>query len=60
MAELAAEGSLTAAARAFAGWVFNDEDIAMAENAGYFEAAGAYVPHLLTLVQQWEIRRPYP
>ena len=53
MAELAAEGRLTAAARAFAGWVFNDEEIAMAEDTGYFEAAGASVPSLLNLLQQW-------
>jgi pimeloyl-ACP methyl ester carboxylesterase len=54
MGELAAEGSLTAAVRAFAGWPFNDEEIAMAEDAGYFEAAGRYVPNLLNLLQQWE------
>jgi pimeloyl-ACP methyl ester carboxylesterase len=61
MAELAAEGRLAAAARAFAGWVFNDEEIAMAEDAGYFEAAGAYVPNLLNLVQQWgEYEGPTP
>ena len=53
MGELAAEGSLTAAARAFAGWPFNAEEIAMAEDAGYFEAAGRYVPNLLNLLQQW-------
>ena len=53
MGELAAEGRLTAAARAFAGWPFNDEEIAMAEDAGYFEAAGRYVPNLLNLLQQW-------
>ena len=53
MAELAAEGRLAAAARAFAGWPFNDEEIAMAEDAGYFEAAGRYVPNLLNLLQQW-------
>ena len=52
MAELAAEGRLAAAARAFAGWPFNDEEIAVAENAGYFEAAGRYVPNLLNLLQQ--------
>ena len=60
-AELAAEGRLTAAARAFAGWVFNDEEIAMAEGTGYFEVAGAYVPNLLNLVQQWgEYEGPAP
>jgi pimeloyl-ACP methyl ester carboxylesterase len=44
---------LTAAARAFAGWPFNDEDIALAEGVGYFEAAGRYVPNVLNLLQQW-------
>ena len=53
MAELAAEGSLTGAARAFAGWPFNDEEVAMAEDAGYFEAAAPYVPNLLNLLRQW-------
>ena len=53
MGELAAEGRLTAAARAFAGWTCSDEEIAMVEDAGYFEAAGRYVPHLLNLLQQW-------
>ena len=50
--ELAAEGHLPAAARAFAGFPFNDEEIAVAEEAGYFEAAGRYVPNLLNLLQQ--------
>lgn len=53
MGELAAEGSLTAALRAFAGWPFHDEEIAVADAAGYFQAAGRYVPHLLNLFQQW-------
>jgi len=53
MGELAAEGRLTEAARAFAGWPFNDEEIALAEDAGYFEVAGRYVPNLLSLLQQW-------
>ena len=53
MGELAAEGKLTDAARAFAGWPFNDEEIAQADAAGYFEAAGTYVPNLLNLLQQW-------
>jgi pimeloyl-ACP methyl ester carboxylesterase len=51
--ELAAEGNLTAAARAFAGWPFHEEEITVADDAGYFEAAGRYVPHLLNLLQQW-------
>jgi pimeloyl-ACP methyl ester carboxylesterase len=53
LGELAAEGKLRAAARAFAGWPFNDQEIDMAEHAGYFEAAGRYVPNLLNLLQQW-------
>lgn len=61
MGELAAESRFTDAVRAFAGWPFNDEDIAVAEDAGYFEAAGRYVPNLLNLLQQWGgIRRPHP
>jgi pimeloyl-ACP methyl ester carboxylesterase len=50
--ELAAAGKMTDAVRAFAGWPFNDEEIAVAEDAGYFEAAGRYVPNLLNLLQQ--------
>lgn len=49
---LAAEGKQSAAARAFAGFPFHDEEIAIAEKAGYFEAAGRYVPNLLNLLQQ--------
>jgi pimeloyl-ACP methyl ester carboxylesterase len=52
MGELAADGNLTAAVRAFAGFPFNDEEIAVAEDAGYLEAAGRYVPKLLNLLQQ--------
>ncbi len=52
MGELAAEGRLTDAARAFAGFPFTDEDIAVAEGAGYFEAAGRYVPNMLNFFQQ--------
>jgi pimeloyl-ACP methyl ester carboxylesterase len=43
---------LTDAVRAFAGFAFNDEDIAVAENAGYFAAAGRYVPNMLNFQQQ--------
>jgi pimeloyl-ACP methyl ester carboxylesterase len=50
--ELAAEGRLTAAVRAFLGWPCYDEEIAVAEDAGYVEAAGRYVPNLLNLLQQ--------
>jgi pimeloyl-ACP methyl ester carboxylesterase len=55
--ELAAEGDLTAAVRPLAGFVFNDEEIAVLEDAGYLEATGRYVPILLNFLQQmmeWE------
>jgi pimeloyl-ACP methyl ester carboxylesterase len=52
MGGLAAEGRLTAAVRAFLGWPLNDDEIAVAEDAGYVEAAGRYVPNLLNLLQQ--------
>jgi pimeloyl-ACP methyl ester carboxylesterase len=51
-AELAAEGNLAAAVRAFLRWPFTDQDIAGAEAAGYIEAAARYVPNLLNLLQQ--------
>jgi pimeloyl-ACP methyl ester carboxylesterase len=61
MGELAAEGRLTDAARAFAGFPFRDRDIAVAEDAGYFEAAGRYVPNLLNFFQQqMEYEGPTP
>ncbi len=50
--ELAAEGDLAAALRAFFVWIFNDEEMAVVEDTGYFEAAGRYVPNLLDLLQQ--------
>jgi pimeloyl-ACP methyl ester carboxylesterase len=43
---------LTAAVRAFLGWPFYDEEIAVAEDAGYVEAAGRYVPNLLNLLRR--------
>ncbi|MFW6090468.1 MAG: alpha/beta fold hydrolase [Actinomycetota bacterium] len=52
-AELAAQGNVTAAACAIAGLPFNDEEIALAQDSGYFEATGRYVPNLLDLLQQW-------
>ena len=52
LGELAADGRLTAAARALAGFPFTDEDIAVAEDAGYFEAAGRYVPNLLNFFRR--------
>ena len=50
--ELAAEGNLAAAARAFAGFPFHDDEMVVAEGTGYFEAAGRYVPNLLNVLQQ--------
>lgn len=50
--ELAAEGRLTDAVRAFARFPFNDQEMAVAEDAGYFEGAARYVPNLLDLFQQ--------
>src|SRR5687768_9231126 len=52
MGKLAAEGRLTAAVRAFAGFPFTDEDVAVAEDAGYFEATGRYVPNALGFFRQ--------
>jgi pimeloyl-ACP methyl ester carboxylesterase len=52
MGQLAGEGRLTDAARAFARFLFSDEEVAVAEQAGYFSAAGRYVPKLLDFFQQ--------
>ena len=40
MGGLAAEGRLAEAAHAFAGFPFTEDDLAVAKDAGYFEAAG--------------------
>jgi pimeloyl-ACP methyl ester carboxylesterase len=50
--QLAAQGKLTAAVRAFAEFPFNDDEIAVVDDAGYFAAASRYVPSLLNLLQQ--------
>jgi len=61
MGDLAAEGELTDAVRAFADWPFNDADIAAAEDTGYFEAAGRYAPNMLSFFQQlMEYEGPLP
>jgi pimeloyl-ACP methyl ester carboxylesterase len=52
MAELAAEGRMAGGARAFAGWPFNDKEVAVAEEARYFEAAGRHVPNMLGILQE--------
>ena len=59
--ELAAEGNLTAAMRVFAGFPFTDEDIAAAEDSGYFDAAGRYAPNMVNFFQQlMEYEGPMP
>jgi len=61
MGDLAAEGRLTDAMRAFAEVPFNEDDLAEADDAGYIEAAGRYVPNLLSTIQQQpEYRGPSP
>jgi pimeloyl-ACP methyl ester carboxylesterase len=52
MGELAGEGRLTDAMRAFAGSFLHDWEIAVAEDTGYLEAAGRYAPNLLKVFQQ--------
>jgi pimeloyl-ACP methyl ester carboxylesterase len=61
MGALAAAGRLTDAIRAFAAFPFTDKDMAVAEDAGYFEATGRYVPNLLNFQQQaMEYEGPTP
>jgi len=50
--DLAAEGRLDEAARAFAAFPFDDDEIALLEEVGYLEAAGRYVPNLLNHLQK--------
>ncbi|MPZ00534.1 MAG: alpha/beta fold hydrolase [Actinophytocola sp.] len=50
--ELAAAGRLADAVREFAGYPFNDKDIAVADDAGYFEASGRYVQAMGNFFQQ--------
>jgi pimeloyl-ACP methyl ester carboxylesterase len=52
MAELAEQGDLVAAARAFSGWFANDDEIVEADRAGHFEATGRYVPNPLSLLHR--------
>lgn len=58
--ELAAGGRLPEAARAFAAWPFNEDELALAEAAGYFGSAGRYVANLLGVVQQASASGPPP
>ncbi len=52
MGTQAEAGDLTAAVRAILGWPFSDDEIAVADQAGYTEAAGRYVPSVLDFFQQ--------
>jgi len=52
MQELATQGRLTDAARSWIEFVFNHDEIAALEPAGYLEATGRYVPVLLDDIQQ--------
>jgi pimeloyl-ACP methyl ester carboxylesterase len=52
MGELTAQGSSAAAVRAFFGPFLNDEELAVAEDAGYFEATSRYVPTLTDQLRQ--------
>ena len=54
----AADGKLPEAERAFAGWPLNEEELEAAEAAGYFAAAGRYVPNLLNAFQQATTAEP--
>ncbi|HKJ11218.1 MAG TPA: alpha/beta hydrolase [Ornithinimicrobium sp.] len=55
-AELASEGKLEDAARAFAVFPFTDDEIARMEGIGYLEAAAPYVPNLLAHFQSLKER----
>lgn len=52
MRALAAQGRFADGLRAFADFLFDDEEIAVAEKVGYFKAAARYVPQLLDFLQQ--------
>ena len=45
-------GDLPAAVRGFLGWPFTEVEIAVADRAGYIEAAGRYAPSLLEFLRQ--------
>jgi pimeloyl-ACP methyl ester carboxylesterase len=52
MGEQAEAGDLRAAVRAFLSWPFTDDEIDVADRAGYTEAAARYAPSLLGFLQQ--------
>ncbi|WP_151526208.1 alpha/beta fold hydrolase [Serinicoccus kebangsaanensis] len=49
---LVQDGDLAGAMRAFAAHPFTQADLAAADDVGYFEAAGAYSPHVLEVFRQ--------
>lgn len=50
--ELASQGDMAAAVRSLADFVFNEEEIAVLEDAGYLAATERYIPSLLEFFQQ--------
>lgn len=50
--ELATQGDLSAAVRPLADFVFNEEEIAVLEDAGYLAATSRYIPNLLDFFKQ--------
>lgn len=61
MGELAGIGRSTDAVRAFAAYPFSDNDIAVADDAGYFEASGRYVQTMGSFFhQQMAYEGPMP
>ncbi|WP_347755468.1 alpha/beta hydrolase [Agrococcus sp. ProA11] len=50
--ELVEQGDLPGAMRAIAAFPFTPDDIAAADDAGYFEATARYTPHLLEVFAQ--------
>lgn len=48
----ATEGAMTEAVRAFLAFPFNDEEVVVVDEAGYFEATGRHVPTLLNQLSQ--------
>lgn len=50
--EMVEHGDMPGAMRAFAANPFTPDDIAAADDAGYFGANGRYAPHVLRVFQQ--------
>lgn len=50
--EMVKQGDLPGAMRAFAAHPFTPDDIAAADDSGYFAATGSYAPHVLRVFEQ--------